>query len=109
MPNIIVPSGTTTINIPTGLSATIKNVDAHNDSSVELVYNSGTLCTLSGSNNDLDIIVHGPFDAIVTNGAYANIYISYYGNQEDFKLFDANKRLTNGHYPGSWGTGIGSK
>ena len=110
MPSYIIPTGTQTIVLPSGLAAVITYVDAHDGSSVGLVSSGTPPITLDGVNEHLELIYRNDIDVTVTGGTYGNILVQYIGDQHAYRVMDPNiKPAAAGFYPGHWGTGIGSK
>jgi len=99
--NIIYGSGT--ISIPTGLSAVLSSVDVHSGQTAN-IYDGVQNYTFDGLNTNLTFKFDGDdMTVIVTGSGYANIGITYVGDQNAYRLYGAgeinpsNKSL----YPGA--------
>ena len=111
MPSYIIPTGTQTIVLPSGLAAVITYVDAHAGSAVTLASSGIPDITLSdGVNDNLELTYYHDIKVTVITGTYANIMVKYIGDQRSYRQFDHNIRPNSaGWYPGAWGTGDGCK
>ena len=110
MENYILASGVNQIVIPSGLSAVINTVDCHDGSSVTITASGVADISLDGLNQNLTIKYENNFNVEVTGGSYANLGVSFVGDQSIYRLVNTNiKPQAAGWYPGRWGNGNGSK
>jgi len=98
----ILDGNTVTVTPPAGLYFNITDVDTTLGGSVDFTDSLGTI-TIPGT-TPLPLTYCEEFTIAATGKV--TITVAKVGNQDSSALFDSNGSA--GHYPGKWGTGIGS-